>query len=102
MGGIMEASSIILIIIGIAICITSIVLAIIVDSEEDTFTNRLVCFMAAIGMLLLSATMFYYDGYKKGQIDAYRGNYKYKMEIRYELKDSTYYTPKDTIYVKIK
>lgn len=37
---------------------------------------------------------------KHTAIDCLKGKNPYKMEIRYELKDSIY-VPKDTIYVKI-
>ena len=39
-------------------------------------------------------------GEKTGQINALKGKFDYKMEIRYELKDSVY-IPIDTVFTKI-
>lgn len=39
-------------------------------------------------------------GYKEGQKDALKGNFKYEMKIQYELQGSTY-TPADTTFVLI-
>lgn len=63
----------------------------------DRDSNAVVCVLSA-----LIAIMFYLSGYvmseKDTAIKCLKDNNPYKMEIRYELKDSVY-VPKDTIYV---
>lgn len=63
--------------------------------EADSF---FVCILPA-----LIAVMFFLGGYMKSEKDTAikcsKDNNPYKMEIRYELKDSIY-VPKDTIYIK--
>jgi uncharacterized membrane protein YeiB len=49
------------------------------------------------GCMLLSSILTEKGNY----IQALKGNNPYKMEIRYELKDSIY-IPVDTLYIKIK
>ena len=64
------------------------------DIEENAF----VCVISALIII-----MFYLGGYvmseKDTAIKCLNDNNPYKMEIRYELKDSVY-VPKDTIYIK--
>lgn len=63
--------------------------------EMDSF---FVCILSAI-----TALMFFLGGYMKSEKDTAikcsKDENPYKMEIRYELKDSIY-VPKDTIYIK--
>ena len=40
-------------------------------------------------------------GHDMGQKQALRGKFDYKMEVKYELKDSVY-TPVDTTFTEIK
>ena len=54
-------------------------------------------------LVALIAAMFFLGGYLKSEKDTAikcsKDNNPYKMEIRYELKDSIY-VPTDTIYIK--
>ena len=63
----------------------------------DRESNGFVCVFSA-----LIAVMFFLGGYMMSENDTtikcLNDNNPYKMEIRYELKDSIY-VPKDTIYV---
>ena len=62
----------------------------------DRESNGFVCVFSA-----LIAVMFFLGGYMKSEKDTAikcsKDENPYKMEIRYELKDSIY-VPKDTIY----
>ena len=64
----------------------------------DRDSSWYVCMLSA-----LIAVMFFLGGYMKSEKDTAikcsKDNNPYKMEIRYELKDSIY-VPKDTIYIK--
>lgn len=64
----------------------------------DIDDNGFVCAISA-----LIAIMFFLGGYMKSEKDTaitcLKDKNPYKMEIRYELKDSIY-VPKDTIYIK--
>ncbi len=66
----------------------------------DREGNGFVCVISS-----LIAIMFLLGGYMKSEKDTaikcLKGNNPYKMEIRYELKDSVY-VPKDTIYIRKK
>lgn len=63
----------------------------------DRDSSAFVCLIVALIVI-----MFYLSGYlnskKDTAIKCLKDNNPYKMEIRYELKDSVY-VPKDTIYV---
>ena len=82
-------------IIGVLLLGGLIVYSIINLDEIDSF---FVCALSAI-----TALMFFLGGYMKSEKDTaikcLNDNNPYKMEIRYELKDSIY-VPKDTIYIK--
>ena len=71
------------------------VYSIVNSDERDGF---FLCTLSAI-----AALMFFLGGYMKSEKDTaikcLNDNNPYKMEIRYELKDSIY-VPKDTIYIK--
>ena len=64
----------------------------------DRESNGFVCVISS-----LIAVMFFLGGYMKSEKDTAikcsKDNNPYKMEIRYELKDSIY-VPTDTIYIK--
>lgn len=64
----------------------------------DRESNGFVCVFSA-----LIAVMFFLGGYMMSENDTaikcLQDKNPYKMEIRYELKDSIY-VPKDTIYIK--
>ena len=66
----------------------------------DRESNGFVCVFSA-----LIAVMFFLGGYLKSENDTaikcLQDKNPYKMEIRYELKDSVY-VPKDTIYIRKK
>ena len=66
----------------------------------DRESNGFVCVFSA-----LIAVMFFLGGYmmseKDTAIKCLQDKNPYKMEIRYELKDSVY-VPKDTIYIRKK
>ena len=53
-------------------------------------------FFSLLGGVLLGV----YTGEETGQINALKGKYNYKMEIKYTKKD-TIYVPTDTIYIKL-
>ena len=64
----------------------------------DEIDSFLVCILSTT-----TALMFFLCGYMKSEKDTAikcsKDENPYKMEIRYELKDSIY-VPKDTIYIK--
>ena len=66
----------------------------------DRESNGFVCVFSA-----LIAVMFFLGGYMMSENDTaikcLQDKNPYKMEIRYELKDSVY-VPKDTIYIRKK
>ena len=66
----------------------------------DREGNGFVCVISS-----LIAVMFFLGGYLKSEKDTavkcLQDKNPYKMEIRYELKDSVY-VPKDTIYIRKK
>ena len=66
----------------------------------DVEGNLFVCIFST-----LIAVMFFLGGYLKSEKDTavkcLQDKNPYKMEIRYELKDSVY-VPKDTIYIRKK
>ena len=75
----------------------TIILAFIdVDSIGDNVFKSIMM-LALIILITISAMLI---GYSDGQKQALRGKYKYKMEIKYELRDSIY-TPVDTVFVEI-
>lgn len=79
----------------------SIIILIVSNIDFDTtgdivFKNTFI-FLLLVGMFAGS----YITGEKHGQKQALRGKFDYKMEIKYELKDSVY-TPVDTTFTEIK
>jgi len=83
---------------GIVWCILFILLFISILIETWDFIVRWMLFVL---FTLCSVLLFIEIGSKEAYCNALAGKNPYKMEIRYELKDSTY-VPVDTIYVKIK
>lgn len=85
----------IFLIIGALLLCGIIAYSIINLDEMDGF---LMCVLSTI-----TALMFFFSGYMKSEKDTaikcLNDNNPYKMEIRYELKDSVY-IPTDTIYIK--
>ena len=85
----------ILLIVGALLLGGIMVYSIINLDEMDSF---FVCVLSTI-----TALMFFLCGHMKSEKDTaikcLNDNNPYKMEIRYELKDSIY-VPKDTIYIK--
>ena len=85
----------IFLIIGALLLCGVMVYSIVNLDEMDSF---FVSILSAI-----TALMFFLGGYMKSEKDTAikcsNDNNPYKMEIRYELKDSIY-VPKDTIYIK--
>lgn len=51
-------------------------------------------------LFLFTSLLLSEIGNKKGQIDALKGKYTYKMEIKYTLQDSIY-IPTDTLFIEI-
>ena len=89
----MIITGIILLIIGV------IVLVGIFITEDKEYRSILIIFGMVI--LYLGTAFVYSESTEKyTAIDCLKGNNPYKMEIKYELKDSVY-IPCDTIYVKI-
>ena len=84
----------IFLIIGVLLLAGVIGYSIINLDEMDSF---FVCILSAI-----TALMFFLGGYMKSEKDTAikcsKDENPYKMEIRYELKDSVY-IPTDTIYI---
>ena len=85
----------IFLIIGVLLLGGVMIYSIVNLDEMDSF---FVCILSAI-----TALMFFLGGYMKSEKDTAikcsKDENPYKMEIRYELKDSIY-VPKDTIYIK--
>ena len=70
----------------------------IVKDEEIVHNLQLLCLaLFATGMIIIVSE----GSYKDGCVQTLKGQPPYKMEIRYELRDSVY-VPVDTTYVKIK
>ena len=69
----------------------------------DKYAQKEYRFKLSIVALIMGLTLQGYGmsllmrDYRKGQIDALKGKYKYRMEINYDQHG----TPKDTIYVKL-
>lgn len=67
------------------------------DNKNDVvFKNIFI-----VSMLIIIFVGSYKTGEKHGQKQALRGKFDYKMEIKYELKDSVY-IPVDTTFTEIK
>ena len=83
----------------------SIVLAILIlivlnfnfGTTSDIVFKNIFIFLMLVAMFAES----YIIGEKHGQKQALRGKFDYKMEVKYELKDSVY-TPVDTTFTEIK
>lgn len=69
--------------------------------KHDTLFVFFVLFTSSIWFLFLfTSVLFSKIGNKEGQIDALKGKYTYKMEIKYTLQDSIY-VPTDTLFIEI-
>ena len=64
--------------------------------KEHSFKLSIVALIMGLMLQGYGMSLLMRD-YRKGQIDALKGKYKYRMEINYDQ----YGTPKDTIYVKL-
>jgi hypothetical protein len=64
------------------------------DTLFALFTGN-ICFL-----FLFASILFSEIGNKEGQINALKGKYSYKMEIKYTLQDSIY-VPTDTLFIEI-
>ena len=88
----------IVIIFGIALLlIMMLVVNIKKNSKPDNVFYSLISIQIIIGIFLIGLRFGHYIG----QRQALRGKFDYKMEVKYELKDSVY-TPVDTTFTKIK
>ena len=74
---------------------------IVANAKMDNIVD--IVFKNIFIVLLLTAAFIgsYLTGAEAGQKQALRGKFDYKMEIKYELKDSVY-TPVDTTFTEIK
>ena len=94
----MEGSTISALIIGLIFLILILIFVINVEKQDwkDSvfFVYAALCF--AVALMILG---FIYGDYY-GQKSVLRNKPDYKLEIKYELKDSIY-TPVDTVFVKI-
>ena len=83
----------------------TLILAIIVLALSNINMNDIgdIVFKNIFIALLLVAIFMgsYAAGERQGQKQALRGKFDYKMEVKYELKDSVY-TPVDTTFTEIK
>ena len=82
-----------LFVIGLAVLIYYIIIS------KDSYSPILIFIVLAIsgGITILAAELNEQDT----AVKCLKGHNPYKMDIRYELKDSVY-TPIDTVYTKIK
>lgn len=89
-----------IIILGIAALILFI-LMIVGLSKKWKHDTLFVLFIGNIWFLFLFISLLFSEiSNKEGQIDALKGKYTYKMEIKYTLQDSIY-VPTDTLFIKI-
>ena len=89
-----------MLILGIILIVVALIGAVIYTSaSEDSFSP----FVPFLLFPTLWGTIFLMECVveKEVAIKCLEGNNPYKMEIRYELKDSIY-IPVDTVYIKIK
>ena len=80
--------------------IWSVMIIILAFIDMNSIGDRILKFIAIFLLLTYIIIIAILIGYDKGQKDALRGKFDYKMEIKYELKDSIY-TPVDTTFVEI-
>jgi len=69
-----------------------------IRADKNTF-HAPVLFIMYLFTISLAGMVFEEKGIKEGAIETLKNKSPYKMEIRYELKDSTY-VPIDTIFTK--
>jgi hypothetical protein len=92
-----------MIVLGIILFIIGIISLLILKfnnkiSKGKVFLLLFIAFIdIALGMLVIEEVIIE----KRTAIQCFRGKNPYKMEIRYEKKDSLY-VPKDTVFFKIK
>lgn len=80
--------------------IWSVMIIILAFIDVNSIGNRILKFIAIFLLLTYIIITAILMGHDKGQKDALRGKLDYKMEVKYELKDSIY-TPVDTTFVEI-
>lgn len=80
--------------------IWSVMIIILAFIDTNSIGKRILKFIAIFLLLTYIIIIAISMGYDKGQKDALRGKLDYKMEVKYELKDSIY-TPVDTTFVEI-
>ena len=94
----METNDLLAILFFILYFIVGVYFLYCVDKWVEREYRAKLSIIALIMALLLQVfgMALFINDYKNGQIDALKGNYKYRMEINYDQHG----TPKDTIYVK--
>ena len=80
--------------------ILSVMIIILAFIDVNSIGDRILKFIAIFLLLTYIIITAILMGHDKGQKDALRGKLDYKMEVKYELKDSIY-TPVDTTFVEI-
>lgn len=87
-----------MIICGIALLL---IMIFVVNAEKDNKSDNVFYSLISIPIIIGIFLIGLYFGHYIGQIRALEGKFDYKMEIKYELKDSVY-TPVDTTFTEIK
>lgn len=95
----MEGSTISALIIGVILLVLILILVVNVEKEgwRDNVFFSFMSLCCAVALMMLG---FIYGDYC-GQKRVLRNKPDYKMEVKYELKDSVY-TPVDTTFTEIK
>ena len=87
--------------IGIILLILGVVFLVITFVADDSDTRFILGSFGIVMLFLGTSITFNVVQEKYTAIKCLKGNNPYKMEIKYEFKDSIY-VPTDTIYIKIK
>ena len=78
-----------------------LIMMLVVNAEKDSKPDNVFYSLISIPIIIGIFLMGLYFGYYIGQTRALEGKFNYKMEIKYELKDSVY-IPVDTTFTEIK
>lgn len=89
-----------IIIAGIITMILLRLLCVGIQEEWNKGAMHVLLYVYSVASLLFYGNLFSEVGHKDAQIQALKGKFDYKMEIRYELKGSVY-IPVDTVFTKI-
>ena len=75
-----------------------LIMMLVVDAEKDSKPDKVFYSLISIPIIIGIFLIGLYFGHYIGQTRALKGKFDYKMEIKYELKDSVY-TPVDTTFI---